>query len=169
MRGAMGSPCLKSIGNMFLPRVTAFAYGPHFRNGTSFFLESEPCARPMRNVGQSGANGHRDSHGARCRGDRRSPARTTEFGSSHRLARPFFSRTHDCLACRLCTRTGRPPVAPTGGILCDCTAPRVRAKAQTISSAPIERRSHRRCLEACTVLKNRLFYEWILAIFCRIY
>gem|GEM_PF-6082242 len=30
-------------------RVSAFAYGPHFRNGTSFFLESEPCARPMRN------------------------------------------------------------------------------------------------------------------------
>jgi len=81
----------------------------------------------------SGANGHRDSRGARCRGDRRSPARTTEFESSHRLARPFFSRTHDCLPCRLCTRTGRPPVAPTGGIPCEnnfkCGYPVVKPRA----------------------------------------
>ena len=61
------------------------------------------------------ANGHRDSHVAHCRSDRRSPMRTTEFGLSHRLARPFFTRTHDGLGRRLCTRAGRPPVAPTGG------------------------------------------------------
>jgi len=31
----------------------------------------------------------------------------------------LFTRTHDCRKWWLCTRTGRPPVAPTGGIPCD--------------------------------------------------
>jgi len=31
----------------------------------------------------------------------------------------LFFRTHDCLECWLCACTGRPPVAPTDGILCE--------------------------------------------------
>ena len=100
----------------------------------SFYLWTNLCVRRVRRWHWIPvAKGYFCDPDARRRGDRLSPARTAVFRSRPKMARPLFSRTLDCLEWWFCTRTGRPPVAPTGGLPCDRAAARdcVRARKES--------------------------------------